>query len=239
MKKTFYLMAMAVLMLAACSGKDNGAHSLAVLTPNRILFADATWDSIWFETTDKPSFSSDSWWCQPSPTYVRDIANTTFHENSIYTLALPVDIEANTTGKVRTAILTFKTSEFTVTTAVRQLATLNIIRPARFYLDEYLSDTLTSLTDSAYVTLDSVSFRVAGNWTLTAKEDSWIHPEKLQGMAGQHVVKVNLLPNTTGDQRRDTLWLTSTVEVTKQDGTTSTMAVKDFIPFLQLKPKTH
>ena len=223
MKKTALSLVVAVIVAAACN-KEPENHLMRIEYPTTgmaLIYADQTEDSVSFVTTESWRIISTQPWC-----YVAEGRNafTNPYEGYFVLFTVPVQFSPNTTSSYRTALLNVEGGEYTSTACYVQTDFLNITRPGRYIYSDLSGDSIRTLTDSAFVVRDSITFTTYGGWTLTASNGSWIHLQQSEGNAGQHTVQINLDPNTTSEDRRDTLWLTS-------------KGVKDYIPCLQYKEK--
>lgn len=221
MKKSLSIIAVAALIAGACSKADNEMHRTTILYPTNgslMVFADQTLDSLKYETTDQHTLFSTASWCVPDNDFLNDFK---MYDHSIYSLMSFVTFEPNTTGKQRTATVMILGEKCSAAAMYCQVPYLAVSRPTRMvHMQNYDAYTY-ELTDSAHFTTDSVCFYVYGDWSLTPKKGEWVRVQRMQGMKGQQTVRLNLTPNTTGADRRDTLLLESN-------------GVVDSLPLLQL-----
>ena len=170
-----------------------------------MVYADQPSDSLWFITTESWTVKSDASWCtiQESITDVENPYSNTFVEviGSVY-------FQPNQTGKWRSAIISMGSGDYIAQVAYFQAPHLHLIRPGRSYDENGFPTKLYTLTDSATWTTDSITFETFDNWTLQAQGDL-LQPVVTSGKAGKHTVRFVMSENTTANQRRDTLLLTS------------------------------
>ncbi len=213
MKKLLYCVAIALAFTACDKGLER--HSITILNPASGLnshYADATLDSVYFYTFDSYESSCDQNWLTLDPVKKKANLPNTYYD--MYVVSIPVTFAPNTTESVRTAYVKVHNYgqdwDQTVTVGFVQLGWLNVLRPQPDYVynDSHVIDKANFLlTDSAEQQLDSIAFSVEKAWTLAASD--FVTPQVTQGEGGDHIVRLNLTPNTTGQERTATLLLQS------------------------------
>lgn len=227
MKKSFLSCVALVATLFVACNKESYYHTMGLQYPQSIAVVDAdqTLDSVVFATTDNFNLTSNAdWMTVPDSMRSGRIQNV---YQMIWMVASPLVFETNTTGKIRTALLTIHCTganewDQSATATYKQLHWLNITVPAPNYAykDGDITDAAFVMTDSATQVSDSLCFRVHGNWTLT--EGAFVHPTTVEGEAGKNIVRLTIDPNLSADERQEQIVLTSngisTPIVVKQKG---------------------
>lgn len=208
MKKLLFLLSVAATVVISC-GK-NESHYTDVLYPtNRslLVMADQTADSLVFASTDSWTLTSNADWCTFDSEYK---SFTNKFENTWVQFSVPLTFTPNRTGKVRDAVVLIDGGESTNAAYYLQVPYLGISRPMRFVSDQTLMPTgILTLNLTASSVADSVAFVVYGDWTLQALQGQWLTPSATSGRKGTCKVLLDIDPNTTEAERRDTLLLTS------------------------------
>ena len=220
MKKVLFPILAIGLLMASCL-KDEGNHLTQVVKPNgsSFVFADQVTDTLWYRTTERHTLTSSVSWLKP----LDDVISTiNFKDETLYDIRVPVHFEANTTGRLRGGTVTINAGNYSAGAFFAQVPFLQVTRPQRI-IDGNSLEVIRfgPLTDSASVTVDSISFTTYDTWSLST--GTWAKPEQTTGAPGSHTVRLTLQPNvSTVADRRDTLFLTS-------------RGVRDTIPLLQYK----
>lgn len=238
MKKTIFTLSLAVmaLMIVSCNNESE-YHTTDIPYPYHFMFADHTLDSLVYITTEPHTLSTEASWCTLDVSYIASLNEYIRTHEGIYTLSAIMQFEPNTTGKTRDASIHINAGEYSSVGLFRQLSSLNITRPVRLFESSSLNDSLMALTVDAVASTDSVCFTVEGNWTLTAPEGSFVSLERTVGKAGDNYVRLTV-PANTGDERKTTLELTTTVPF-KKDGTYRDYTITDHIDVIQKKAVTE
>lgn len=214
-KSLFALSFLALAAMVQSCVSDPDQHQLQIAYPNNpLLFADATQDSLLF-------FTFDSWKVTPNHSWlsVEGITSGEFKYdyNRRYLVSVPVALQPNTTGESRIGSITVDSYEYTAYGIYLQLGYLNITNiPCKVtsLLNDYSSVPKTvdfQLSDSAFVTRDSICFNVQKSWNLSFphQQPSWIQLERTEGFSGNNKVYITLEENPTFEDRKTTLRLTS------------------------------
>lgn len=222
MKKILFpLLAIGVMMVSCI--EDKGNHLTQIFSPNGIgiLFADQTLDTLKYHTTEKHKLITSADWLEADDDIISSIK---FQEETVYGLEILIRFEPNTTGEPRTGSVKIDAGDYSTGAYFTQLPYLKVTRPARIINGNTLEVIQYGpLADSAFVTVDSISFTTYDAWTLSTGK--WATPEQWNGPAGTHTVRLNLQPyESTEADRMDTLLLTSN-------------GVTDSIPLLQYKKR--
>lgn len=220
MKKLLFPLLSIGLLMASCI-KDEGNHLTQIVSPNgaSFLYADQPSDTLWYRTTERHTLTSSASWLRP----VDDIISTIkFQDDFLWDLKIPVLFEPNTTGQFRTGSVRINAGDYSAGAYFAQTPFLMVTRPMRIINSNTLEVIqFGPLADSAFVTVDSISFTTFDSWTLS--NGQWATPAQNSGSAGTHTIRIDLQPyESTEVDRRDTLLLTS-------------RGVTDRIPLLQYK----
>ena len=236
MKKTVFGLAIlaAALMVASCD-KKNEYHMTDVPYPYHLIYADHTLDSLLYVTTEVHTVTSDAGWCSVDKSDINSINEFIRAHEGVYNLSAILSFQPNTTGATRDAYVRINAGEYSSVGVFRQMPSLNVTRPMRFYDESLLRDSLMALTVSDLSSTDSVAFTVEGAWELTAPEGSFVTLDKTAGSAGSNVVRFTV-PANSGDERSTVLELTSKVGV-KENGTYRDYTIVDHITIIQEKVK--
>lgn len=226
MKHSHLLILASLLLLGAC-GNGTGSHFTEIVYPAsryRIVMADQTSDSLVIASTDSWNLLNDaSEWCH-YPSEFNYFNNK--YSNTWLTINVPLTFDVNTTGKVRSALLKVDGGESTNAAYFSQVPFLGISRPMRIVSNDLTQQQVYPLELAAESTLDSVAFTVYADWTLVPRKGSWLTLEVTQGQAGDHVVNLTVVPNTSAEERKDTLLLRS-------NGVQDTIFIVQKVPKLQ------
>ena len=219
MKKSLVILPLAILAFVACG--DNESHYTEILYPSnrsRIVLADQTRDSLVFMSTDSWRLSTNATeWCSFNAS---DASFNNKYQNTWVSFWIPLTFTPNTTGKLRQASIFVDGGESSNGAYYFQVPFLGISRPIRYVTSDLSSDSLYTLNIQASATLDSISFRAYGDWTLSIQDGSWMSLDKTAGSPGEEQVVLTIEPNGLGIDRTDTIVLTSN-------------GVRDSIPVLQ------
>lgn len=220
-----------ILLAASCLFvsclEDNGNHYSQFIYPNsstnpyylgfKPVYADQPSDSIRFATSEQWHLTTDyipaGDWLTIDPLIVEP--DFKIEANSIYYMGGPVTFTPNTTGQKRRVIIQLEAGEYSCSAGFIQLPYLCVTRPARYVITTASAtaltsrDSLSTLQALASTECDSISFCVYDNWQLRAASGSWLTLRTTSGRAGNHNVVLDYLPNTQGEARYDTLFLTS------------------------------
>ncbi len=217
MKKLFFAVIAALGLLLHSCNKESYYHSQALLYPTgyqvAVVFADQTYDSLYFYTTDRTQISVyDAPWMS-----IPDSMKTLNIQNQYRVLCFvncPVTFEPNTTGKPRMGHIRVHTTgaddwDNTTTASYYQLSWLDISRPAPAYSynDNLITGAAFKTKVGAEQTADTLEFWTAGRWTLS--DGLYVHPEVSSGGEGMHKIPVRIDVNATEAERIDTVTLTS------------------------------
>lgn len=207
-------MAFAALTFTSCK-KDSYYHTMSVQYPvgYKAIYADQIVDSVVFVTTDNFQVSSNvNWVSIKSSDASGEIRNV---YRTVWEVAVPIYFAANTEGKLRTAEITIHTWgnddwDNSARVAFTQFHWLDIYRPVPEYAwkNNMQSDAKFELTDSATQVSDTLKFYVHDIWTLT-DGSSFAHPQTITGQAGENTVVLSLDANTTGEERKDSIVLST------------------------------
>jgi len=231
MKKLFLsVLAITLVMVVACN-KENEYHLMEVSNPYHLVYADHTLDSLQYSTTEVHTVKTEVDWCTVDGTYFDELNEFISTHEGVYNLAAILNIRPNTTGKTRDAYIHINSTDYSSVGLFRQLATLNVTRPLRYYAEDLERDSALALRLDGVESIDSVSFTVEGNWTLTADEGSFVSVAQNEGAAGSHVVHITA-PANPGGERMTSLKLTSTVAY-KENGVYQNYTVNDKINIIQ------
>lgn len=212
MKKTFWLLLAVLSIITASCSKDSYYHNMAIIYPSggKILYADQDLDSVVLYTTDSYQASSSvAWLSIPTDRTAGKIEN---YYRYVWQVSIPVQLEANTTEKTRTALVavhTFGSDDWkqTGTVTFYQLPWVDVYSPVPSY--SYVEGIPTAAsflaTDSATQVSDTLKFYVYDKWTLS--DGSFVHPTAIMGEKGDNVIALMLDSNTTKGERHDTLTL--------------------------------
>lgn len=236
MKKTFFgstLLAI-VLMVASCN-KGNEYHMTDVPYPYHLIYADHTLDSLLYVTTEVHSVTSDAGWCVVDNSSMNSINEFIRAHEGVYNLAAILSFQPNTTNYSRDAYIHINAGDYSSVGVFRQLPSLNVTRPMRYYDEKLLRDSLMALTLQESAATDSVAFNVEGPWTLSAPEGSFVTLDKTTGSKGANVVHFSV-PANKGDKRSTVLELKTTVGF-KENGTYRDYTIVDHITIVQEKMK--
>lgn len=238
MKKTVFGFALlaAVLTVASCSKKSE-YHMTDVPYPYHLIYADHTIDSLLYITTEVHTVTSDAGWCTVDNSDINSINEFIRTHEGVYNLSALLSLQPNTTGATRDAYIRINAGEYSSVGVFRQMPSLNVTRPMRFYDESLRRDSLMALKVSDRSLRDSVAFTVEGAWELSAPEGSFVTLDKTAGSAGSHVVYFTV-PANTGDERSTVLELTSKVGV-KENGTYRDYTIVDHITIVQEKVKAE
>lgn len=253
MKVTRHLTSVFLVLTAALSSilfscmEDPGTHFSQFIYPNSNsnpfyygympIYADTPYDSIFFATTEQWQLKteyfggSEDWLTIDS-----DILTPFFkiQESTVYYMSGPVAFEPNTTGHKRFARISLGAGKYDCSGGFIQLPYLCITRPLRYVVTSSLQsslesrDSLASLVSMYNTPGDSIVFNVHSDWVIVGCSDAWVHPVVNSGKAGMQTVYVNYDTNTSGVERRDTLFIK-----TKGQNNTTDKFIIDTIPFVQ------
>ena len=220
MKKILFPLLAISLLMASCI-EDKGNHLTQIVSPNgmAIVYADQPSDTLYYQTTEQHTLTTNVNWMRVQDDIISQIK---FKDEMVWLLTIPVLFDPNTTGEWRSAGVKINAGDYSAGAYFAQAPYLNVIRPTRYINGNTLEVIQYGpLADSAFVTVDSISFTTYGDWTLSTGQ--WATPAQVSGSAGTHIVRLDLEPyNSTIADRRDTLLLTS-------------RGVTDSIPLLQYK----
>lgn len=209
MRKSHIILLFSVLLLGSC-GKGNESHYTTILYPSthyRIVMADQTSDSLVVSSTDTWNLSNSAPdWCHYPSEYSRFVNK---YSNTWIEVSIPLTFDVNTTGKVRSVLLSLDADESSNAAYYAQVPFLGISRPMRVVSNDLTEQKIYPLELIASSTLDSVSFSVYADWTLVPLNGNWLTPAATQGKAGENLVNLTVTPNTSVSDRSDTLLLRS------------------------------
>ena len=213
MKKHLSIIALATLLLWGCD-KESYYHTMGIIYPNgyKALYADQNVDSVVIFVTDNFSLTSNASWAKlPSGADNTEVKNV---YRVVYHLVALVNLDANTTGEVREAIITLHSSgsddwDHTAYTRFYQDTLLNITNPLPAYSYKDGTKTGAAFLDSiaAVQDPDTLKFHSYGDWSLTDGE--FIHPRVMSGSAGDYAVVLDVDANTVEEERETVVVLTS------------------------------
>lgn len=199
---------LAAYLFAACSDKENSYNFAQVVYPAdgnmAVLYADETTDSIWFATTyDWVISCSDNWLSVKAENLAMDVPDGYYDYEKF-----EVVFEPNTTGENRDAAVYVAVNNSNLVAFYRQLAYLDISRPARWEGQNVLQDTARQVRDSL------VFQTYCDDWTLAFKGEAptWVRlaaDAPTSGAAGEYVVRCELDENTGATEREAVLELKS------------------------------
>ncbi len=207
MKKLLFVFGLATLAFVGCKNEVEN-HQTWLVRPSSgtsvMTYADQKLDSICFMTTESYTLTSSVDWCK-IPEGFKSLKNP--YTNTLVISSVPVQLEANTTGEGRMALINIAAGENTITATVYQYPFLCITYPVRGLMDGVLSELLVP---SKTLTAE-VNFTTFDSWTLVPKDGTWLHVDTKgqSGSEGEHKVSLTLDANDSGEIRRDTLLLTS------------------------------
>lgn len=223
-KKSIMSLLVAMLLLASCN-KEDFHHSVAVTYPSTsqmaFVYADQLEDSIEFQTTDQFTLSSnESWIIIPAESQTKEI---NYADRNVWILSLPIQFQANTTGKPRTGSVSLHTYggndwDQTVSAYYYQVPWPNITCPAPAYSYQEriaVSAVFEATEPDVLQEPDTLMFTAYGDWTLT--DGTFVHPAVNMGTKGEQKVVLNIDPNMGTEERTDVIKLTSngvTTEIT-------------------------
>lgn len=223
MKRLFwaFFLLPSLFSLHSCDKKTE-YHYTAIYYPTvkGFVYADQTLDSINFVTFDSWQLTCDAAWLHiPENMQGGNVPEGYFIQPSV-----PLTFEPNTTGESRTALVNLHANGNVLSTLYEQLPYLNVIYPAR-------RNSLCELTDSAFVTTDSLIFQAHGMWKVEFKDTDaeWITWEEgtlKQGAPGRNKLVFNMQENRMPEERKAVIRLTSN-------------GVADSVMIVQLPPKTE
>ena len=216
MKKIFYLCSVLLGSAWMASCGENDTHQLCVVYPDGVstLFADDTRDSIAF-------YTFDSWKATPMAPWISMKgagSGNIVHDNmKRYYVSTELTMERNTTGHSRLGTVMVNSYEYAASGIYLQLGTLNITHPQytikRYVQGTYLPDSVAyAISDSSFVTADSICFDVRQPWTLSFKngeQPQWVALSASKGYAGKNQVDLTFEENSDTTARIATLLLQS------------------------------
>ena len=221
MKKLFYaVLAAFVLLLNSCD-KEDSYHNFGIIYPSAyrpaVLYADQTFDSLLFTTTDNFQISvpEAKWINVPDSMRSGTIPNS---YRMLVFVPIYLTFETNPTGKVRSGnviIRSFDNDEWdeTATATYNQFSWLNIISPAPTYgaatKDGIPEEASFKTTVSAEQQTAVIEFKAYGDWKFS--DGDFLHIEKglQEGRAGHFELPIQIDANVTSDSRTGVIVLTS------------------------------
>ena len=230
MKKILFPLLAICLLMASCI-EDKGNHLTQIVSPNgmAIVYADQPSDTLYYQTTEQHTLTTNVNWMRVQDDIISQIK---FKDEMVWLLTIPVLFDPNTTGEWRSAGVKINAGDYSAGAYFAQAPYLNVTRPTRYINGNTLEVIQYGpLADSAFVTVDSISFTTYGDWTLSVipdeinqlPQDNWISPVQTSGTPGKYTVLLNMQPNeSTSEDRNASLLLTSS-------------GVNDTIPVLQYK----
>lgn len=193
--------------------KDSEMHQLSIVSPGKILFADAAMDSLNF-------FTFDSWKVQPNCDWlhVDGSPSATFtNTGQLYAFKVIFAIDPNTTGHTRVGIATVTSHGYSASGIFAQMGCLDVRLP-RYTVGVGLPGTSTdsvfyAMANEADTEKDTIAFQVRQPWTLqyvNEQDAEWLTLESTAGVRGFSKVPVVMKKNTdTENVRKAHLVLTS------------------------------
>lgn len=206
MKRFAYLILFnCIIILSACN-KESYRHAVAIDYPSggSVHFADETKDSVIFETFDSYEVKSQSDWLKTNYDYMHPAAKiaNAYYVGCIITVG--IDMEPNTTGKCRYGYVSVRSFDDydwdqTASTVYFQYAWHNIIRPAGKYtlVDKIPESARFELKETAKCVTDSLLFTTYLDWELKVPQNSFVHPVKTNGTAGNQNIRLDFDENTS------------------------------------------
>lgn len=223
MKKIYLLILVTLAVMTSCLKGEQTNSGMYVYYPStvRILMADQSLDSICFMTTESGYLTTDTSWMRVATG--RDTFKNTYPGYYV-NWSIPVTFKPNLTGAPRFGAVKIYSGLYQGAGAnYVQVRCLGVTRPSRYYNRNTMMDSTAVLTDSAYACVDSVTFTMYSDWTLTIKDTSWLHSlSATSGHSGVHIHKLLFDKNMSAIHRENMLYLTSST------------GVKDTIPVKQL-----
>lgn len=216
MKKLLLAVVASLAMLLTSCNKESYYHSLGLVYPTgyqvAYLFADQTFDSLYFYSTDNTRLSAynDTWVTIPDSMKNLTIPN---YYRTIFYVWVPLTFEPNTTGKPRSAQVTIQSEgedkwNQTTTATYYQLPWHNVYRPAPAF--KYEDSTITGATFKATLKgeqiSDTLEFYAYANWTLN--DGTFVHPKVNAGGEGVQKVPLDVELNDSQAERTDQIVLT-------------------------------
>lgn len=214
MKKLF-LIALTTLLIWGCN-KESYYHTMGIVYPNayKTVYADQDLDSVVIFVTDNFSLTTNVDWL-----HLPEGAENTQVESYyrvVYQVKVNATFDANTTNKVREALITLHSSgsddwDHTAYTKFFQDTLLNITNPLPAYSYKDGTKTGAAFLDSLYASQepDTLKFHAYGNWTLTFPEDGFVHPRVTAGTEGDQKVVLDIDDNPAEERREMEVVLTS------------------------------
>ncbi|MCR5819578.1 MAG: hypothetical protein K6F94_01310 [Bacteroidaceae bacterium] len=216
---------LAVFSMHSCI-KENEYHRSLIYYPyagRALVYADQPTDSIYFASTESWLLLSSQTWCT-IPSGRQSLDNP--YANTLVDAVVTLSFEPNTTGAWRSVDVTVRADEYSVASRYYQSPFHELIRPGVSNDEQGFPSEINLLTDSAHVLTDSLHFVTHANWTLSAKDGTWLTPESTSGEQGDNKVMISLTPNTSTTDRTDTLLLMSS-------GVTTPIAIRQLGKVLQ------
>lgn len=204
MKKIVYIFFMICMIVITSCNKESYRHEIGIAYPSggAVHFADETKDSIIFHTFDSYEVKSQTDWIEPNYDYMHPAAKITnaYYVGCIVTVGL--NMQPNTTGKCRYGYVTVRSFDdndwdHTAGTVYFQYAWHNITRPAGKYtfVDKMPESAHFEMREAANCETDSLLFKTHLDWELIVPNNSFVHPAKTTGTAGEQNIRLNFDKN--------------------------------------------
>ncbi len=227
MKKTLFLLLLAVAMFVACD-KDSYRHEITIMYPPQSVlganvYADQPKDSIVFVTFDSYQATTQASWITIDPNMAAMKIENSYW--AIYQISIPLTFEPNTSGETRYGIVSIRNYgddwDETVTAGFLQLGwhevtTGSIVYDSSFdaYSYSYPLTAHFAMSEAAEQVTDSLGFTVHDTWELECESD-FLKLGATSGEAGHNVVELTIEENESKEDRAADIFLKSSGATTK------------------------
>lgn len=193
-----------IIALSSCK-KETYRHVIALDYPNgaKICYADQIKDSIIFNTFDSYEVTPQSNWIKTNYDYGMSSSKISNTYYVAFNVTVGINISPNNTGKCRIGFVGIKSYcedwDQTINATFCQYAWHNINRPSGIYsfADGMTSSARFELREAGNCKSDSIEFTTYLDWDIEVPENSFVHPVKTYGRAGNQVVRLNFDENTS------------------------------------------